>query len=254
MLAAVGNLLFRTFNELGEITLLTADTLKKCFTSKHLVRRTVDQMISLGIKSLPMTVITAMFVGMAFTIQVLREFLKFGAGDLIGGIVGVAVWRELSPLLTGVVFSGRVGAAISAEIGSMKVTEQIDALKTMSQDPIEYLVVPRFIACTIMMPLLVGIADIVGFFSGFIIAMSSKRINPYAYFESADSMVVINDITGGLIKAWVFGFIIAIISTYVGLKTKSGAKGVGESTTRAVVVSLISVFIINYFLSVVLFK
>jgi phospholipid/cholesterol/gamma-HCH transport system permease protein len=253
MLTAFGSFIINSVNHLGGITILTGNTIKKCFTSKHIIRRTVDQVISLGIKSLPMAVITSMFVGMAFTIQVLREFLKFGAGDLIGGIVGVAVWRELSPLLTGVVFSGRVGAAISAEIGSMKVTEQIDALETMSQDPIEYLVAPRLIACTVMMPLLTGIADIVGFFSGYIIAIGSGRVNANAYFQTADSMVVMNDIIGGLIKAGIFGFIIAMISTYVGLRTKSGAKGVGESTTKAVVVSLISVFIINYFLSVVLF-
>ena len=254
MFEVAGNWLLKSFDNLGQLTLMTGDTLKKSFHTPHLFRRTVEQMYELGIKSLPITIITSSFVGMAFTLQVTKEFLDLGAGEMIGGIVGIAIWRELAPMLTGVVLSGRVGAAIASELGTMKVTEQIDALKTLSQDPIKYLVIPRVIATTLMMPLLVGIADIVGFFSGLLVAYNTGRINPWAYFESAETMLTMHDITGGLIKALIFGFVISILSCYTGMKAQSGAKGVGDNTTKAVVISLVLVFILNYFLSVALYS
>jgi len=253
MFQAFGQKIVNFFQEMGEIMMLTSEIFKRLFKSRFVFRRTVDQMMQLGLGSISMTITTAIFVGMAFTIQVTREFLKFGAGDMIGGIVGLAIWRELGPLITGVVVCGRVGAAISAELASMKVTEQVDALKTLSQNVVEYLVIPRFLACVIMMPLLVGLADIMGFLSGFVVAMVAGNINPYAYFNAAESMLTVNDITGGLIKAAFFGMLISIISSYQGLKTQGGAKGVGDQTTKAVVMSLIAIFITNYFLSVLLF-
>lgn len=239
--------------ELGNISMLFIHTVVALPKAKNVLRHTVDQMVVLGTQSIPITVLTAFFVGLAFTVQVLKEFMKFGAGEMIGGIVALATWRELAPLLTGVAFAGRVGAAISAEIGTMKVTEQIDALETLSQNPIHYLVVPRLLACTIMMPLLVGLADVVGFLSGFVIACGSGQINPYAYLDAAQTMLTVQDITGGLIKAFCFGILIAIISCHIGLQSKAGAKGVGQATTSAVVLSLISIFVLNYFLSVLLF-
>ncbi len=253
MLHSLGKNIVKTIEELGLITLLCLESSKRLFSTYNLGHRTLEQFMLLGLKSIPMTIVTSAFVGMAFTLQVSKEFIKFGAGDMIGGIVGLALWRELSPLITGVVFSGRVGAAISAELASMKVTEQIDALESLSQSPIQYLVIPRIIACVLSLPLLVGLADIVGFLSGFVIAVTKGNINPYSYFSSAESMLRISDITGGLYKALVFGLVIAAISCYKGLSAKGGAKGVGLVTTRAVVVSLIAVFILNYFLSELLF-
>ena len=253
MFTFLGSHIIQFFTSLGEFTLFVFTVFGQLFKSKNLVARTLDHFISLGLRSLPMVLITSIFVGMAFTVQIVSEFLKFGAADLIGGIVGLAVWRELAPLLTGVVFSGRVGAAISAELGSMKVTEQVDALRALGQDPISFLIVPRVLACMLMLPLLVGIADIAGFLSGFVIAVGTANINPYGYFSSAQSMLNVNDICGGLGKAFIFGTLIALISCYLGLKAKSGAKGVGEQTTKAVVISLITVFVINYFLSVLLY-
>jgi phospholipid/cholesterol/gamma-HCH transport system permease protein len=253
MFTSLGFRVIYFFENLGGMTLLTGRLMLGIFKAKRLIARTLDQMWRLGVGSLGVTGTTAIFVGMAFTIQVTREFLKFGAGKMIGGVVGLAVWRELGPLLTGVVLAGRVGAAISAELGTMKVTEQVEALEAMSHDPVDFLVLPRVLACTIMTPLLVGLADILGFLSGFLIAISSDKVNPYAYFDSADSMLKIGDITGGLIKAALFGFIIGLVSTYMGLKANGGAKGVGEMTTKAVVTSLILIFILNYFLSLTLF-
>ena len=252
-LSSLGQRVLNFLTAWGEVTILTGTVLKRCVTRRGYFNRTITQMISLGIKSLPITLLTSTFVGMSFSVQIVKEFLRFGAGEMIGGIVGLAMWRELAPMMTAVVVAGRVGAAISAEIGTMKVTEQIEALEAMSQDPIDFLVIPRVLACTLMMPLLVGMADIVGFLGGFIVAISSNRVNPYAYFDAAQKMLYPLDIYGGLFKAVLFGLAISLISCYVGLNAKAGAKGVGEVTTKAVVFSLIAIFILNYFLSVAIY-
>jgi phospholipid/cholesterol/gamma-HCH transport system permease protein len=249
LVSFVGRKIIGFFEELGFITQFIVRTLFVMVTQPIHWRQTLEQMRQLGTNSFWITVITAMFVGMAFALQVVTEFLKFGAGKMIGGVVGIAFWRELGPLMTGVVVAGRVGAAVAAELGTMKVTEQVEALESMSQDPIRYLVVPRMIAVTTMMPLLVGIADVVGFFGGYLIATTVGRINPYLYFDSASNMLRVADIMGGLVKAVFFGFLISLISSYMGLRTKAGAKGVGEMTTRAVVISLVVIFVVNYFLS-----
>ena len=254
MLSKTGRFVINQFYEVGKCSLLALRFFKSIFFTHKLIRKVIHYIYLLGIKSLPITVITASFVGMAFTLQIVREFEKFGANYMLGGIVGLAVWRELAPLLTGVAVSARIGSAISSEIGSMKVTEQIDALKTLSQDPVKYLVVPRILSVMIMMPLLVGVADLVGFLSGFIVGVPLANINPNAYFSYATIMLGPFDIIGGLIKALVFGFFIGLLSCYQGLQTKAGAKGVGDSTTKAVVISIISIFILNFFLSYILFQ
>lgn len=253
MFTFAGFKLFRFFKQWGEVAQLVIKIFKCIFTTKKYGKQTIVQMLHLGVNSLPVTMITALCVGMAFTIQVVRELLRFGATEIVGGVVAMAIWRELGPMLTGVVVAGRVGAAISAEIGTMKVTEQVEALEAMSQDPVKYLVLCRVLACTIMLPLLVGIADIVGFLGGFFVAVAGGHVNPYSYIGSANRMLGLIDIFGGLGKAVIFGFIISVLSCYVGLSTKGGAKGVGVSTTKAVVISLMAVFIINYFLSLALF-
>ena len=207
----------------------------------------------LGISSIGITIVTAFFVGMVFTVQIAKEFIKFGALKIIGAIVGLAFWRELGPILTGLIICGRVGSLIASEISTMKVTEQIDALIVLKKNPIGYLVFPRIIACMIMLPLLVGISDIIGFLSGLLIAVFYAGINPYAYFSSAQTMLTAFDIVGGLIKAFAFGFLISIISCDQGLRSKNGAQGVGKSTMKAVVFSMIVVFVLNYFMSLLLF-
>lgn len=241
------------FLQIGDITLFTGQIFGRIFRGSIHTRNTLEQATLLGINSLPIVLVTALFVGMAFAVQLVKEFLKFGAAKMIGGVLALALWRELAPMLIGVVIAGRIGAAISAELGTMKVTEQIEAIESMGQDPIHYLVVPRVIAVTCLMPLLVGMADIVGFLGGFMVAVASGRVNPYAYFASAQDMLVVGDVLGGLIKALFFGLMTAVIATYMGLHATAGAKGVGEVTIRAVVASLIAVFVLNYFLSMALF-
>ena len=253
MFNRLGSFVVSYFINLGGITQLAFRFFRSMFSPYKLYNKVINQVYLLGIQSLPITIITSVFIGMAFTLQIVLEFEKFGANFLLGGIVGLAIWRELAPLLTGVAVSARIGAAIASELGTMRVTEQIDALKTLSQDPVKYLVVPRILAVMIMMPLLVGVADGVGFMSGFFVGVPMANINPNAYFSSAINMLEPFDIIGGLIKALVFGFLIGVIGCYQGLNTKAGAKGVGISTTHAVVKTIISIFVVNYFLSYLFF-
>ncbi len=210
-------------------------------------------MFLLGVKSLPITVITAVCIGLVFAVQTIKELAKFAATGMVGGVMGLALWRELSPLLIGVVVAGRIASAIAAELGTMKVTEQLEALEVMSQDSIKFLVLPRVIAGVFLVPLLTGVGDVVSFLSGFAICFVSGQVNPVAYFDSAQNMLVVSDIGGGLIKACFFGFVITFVGCFYGLRTQSGAKGVGDGTTQAVVVSLVVIFISNYFLSLALF-
>jgi phospholipid/cholesterol/gamma-HCH transport system permease protein len=197
---------------------------------------------------------TILFVGMVFAIQIAYEFVKFGANRVVGGIVGIAVARELAPLLTGVVLAGRMGAAIAAELGTMNVTQQVDALRALGSDPVRYLVVPRFLAGAIMLPVLTMLADVVGFVGGYLVTVGLVGVSSFDFLSSAETFLKISDIWGGLLKSIIFGMIIAVVASYKGLHTRGGAKGVGESTTASVVVSLISIFVVNYFMSVAIFK
>ncbi len=254
MIQKLGERVLDFLDQVGLYAILCMRTVKAILTLSYPLREVFYQAVRLGINSLPITIITLSFVGMVFSTQVCIEFVKLGAVKMIGGIVGLAIWRELGPLLTGVVVAGRVGASISAELGSMKVTEQIAAIETMAVDPIDYLVTPRFIAVMVMMPLLITFADFVGFIGGLLVAVLGFHANWYAYFVSASQMLKPIDIWGGvLVKGPVFGIIIASLASYFGMSTQGGARGVGNYTTRAVVVILMVLFVANYFLSILLF-
>jgi phospholipid/cholesterol/gamma-HCH transport system permease protein len=240
--------------ELGRISLLAKETVVDIFRGKARLNLTLDQVVKIGYESLPLAIVTSTFVGMVFAIQIAIEFAKFGAGKYVGSLMAIAIARELGPAIAGIVIAGRVAAAIAAEIGTMEVTEQIDALKALGSNPVRYIVIPRFIACASMLPILTIFADILGFSGGYLVSVFVGKINPVDYMETSRSLLEMWDIWGGLIKTVVFGMIIAIIACYKGLNTKGGAKGVGEATTSAVVTSLISLFIVNYFLSVAFFK
>lgn len=250
----IGRRIVELLEEIGDITILSMQTLFYSARGNFSFRDLFAQMVRVGVDSLPVAVVTAAFVGMVFAVQIASEFVKFGAGNVVGGVMGIAVARELAPALTAVVIAGRVGSAYAAEIGTMAVTEQIDAIYAMGSDPIKHLIVPRFIASTFMLPILTIFADLIGFFGGYIVAVFVVGINANGYMDSASSFLKMNDIMGGIIKAVFFGMIISIIGCYKGIKTKGGAKGVGEATTNSVVYSLMSIFIVNYFMSLILFK
>jgi phospholipid/cholesterol/gamma-HCH transport system permease protein len=250
ILAELGSWLRRS----GQAILLLGNTSFQLFTGKIDGRNTTQQLVFVGPASLPITLITAAVIGMIFTIQVAREFLAFGAGSAVGGILMLALGRELCPIMTAVVVAGRVGSAFAAEIGTMRVTEQIDALYMLNTNPVEYLVIPRLLACCIMVPTLSVLALVTGMMGGAIISSNVYGIANQVFFESIQTFVTPWDIFCGPIKGVVFGVLIAIIGCNWGLTTRGGAKGVGESTTAAVVTSLLAIFVSNFLMSWIMFQ
>lgn len=217
-------------------------------------RNTIDQMIAVGPGSLLIALLTAATVGMVFTIQVAREFINFGASTAVGGVLAVALLRELIPVLTAIVVAGRVGSAFAAEIGTMAVTEQIDALQMLKTDPIDYLVIPRVIACCIMVPILSIFAFLTGMLGGLLIADGIYSISYAVFLDSARNFLSVWDLASAVIKSAIFGSLVAVIGSSWGLTTTGGAKGVGQSTTTAVVTALLMIFVSNFFLSWIMFQ
>ncbi|MGB5962269.1 MAG: MlaE family lipid ABC transporter permease subunit [Coleofasciculaceae cyanobacterium] len=217
-------------------------------------RNTLDQCAAVGPESLVIALVTAGFVGAVFTIQVAREFINFGATTAVGGVLALALTRELAPVLTAVVLAGRVGSAFAAEIGTMRVTEQIDALYMLKTDPIDYLVIPRVIACCFMLPILTILAIIVGMTGGLLVAINLYSISETVFLDSVRNLLGVWDLLSAALKAAFFGSLIAVIGCSWGLTTTGGAKGVGQSTTTAVVTALLAIFISNFFLSWVMFQ
>jgi len=252
-LESIGRGVINGMESVGKLVLLFIEAMYHV-RSRPKSTQVFQQMSHLGVDSLPIVLLTILFTGMVMTLQSANEFIKYGAQSSVGGVVAIAIGRELAPVLTGVVLAGRVGAAITAEIGSMKVTEQIDALRVMAVNPVAYLVVPRILACIVMTPVLVVFADVIGTIGGYLVATLYSGIGSFTYLHSIKVFAVVNDVTGGLVKAVVFGVIIALIGCYKGLTTDPGAEGVGRATTSSVVTSIILIFISNYFLSLILFR
>ncbi len=217
-------------------------------------RNTLDQMAAVGPESLSIALLTAAFVGAVFTVQVAREFINFGATTAVGGVLALALTRELAPVLTAVVLAGRVGSAFAAEIGTMRVTEQIDALYMLKTDPIDYLVIPRVIACCLMLPILTIFSIIVGLVGGMLVADNLYSISQSVFLDSAQNLLGVWDLFSAALKAVCFGALIAVIGCSWGLTTTGGAKGVGQSTTTAVVTALLAIFMSNFFLTWVMFQ
>ncbi len=218
------------------------------------VRETIDQAYLLGVQSWAIVILTSLFTGMVFALESAVQAVQYGVGNLVGGAVTFTMVRELGPMLSAVVVAGRSGAAISAELGSMVVTEQIEALESLGLSPVRMLVVPRLIALIVMLPLLTVFADIIGTLGGMIIAQIYAHISYESFINSARATVPFSDVLRGLIKSIVFAIIIAIIGSYNGLRTRGGAAGVGRSTTGAVVTAIILIFIFNFALSYILFQ
>lgn len=217
-------------------------------------RITLDQLMNAGPASLIIAMLTAAVIGLIFTIQVAREFQALGAGSMVGGILALALGRELAPIMMAIVVAGRVGSAFAAEIGTMRVTEQIDALYMLKTDPVEYLVVPRLIACCVMVPALSILALVVGLGGGMVIGQLAFNIASSVFLDSVRTFMRVGDILAGPVKGVVFGALIAIIGCNWGLTTDGGAKGVGQSTTAAVVTTLMAIFISDFIMSWIMFK
>jgi phospholipid/cholesterol/gamma-HCH transport system permease protein len=216
-------------------------------------RELFRQMMKVGVNSVPVVLLTAMFTGMVLALQTFTVLSRFNAESFVGSLVALSMVRELSAVLTGLIVAGRAGSAMGAELGTMRVTEQIDALEVMATDPVHYLVVPRVWASTIMMPLLVVMANGVGIFGGYLVSVVLMGANPVAYIDRTFQFMDLNDLFSGLVKAAAFGFLLAVIGCMQGFYTSGGAEGVGRSTTAAVVSASIAILISDFFLTRLLF-
>ncbi len=239
--------------EVGRIILLFSQTVKWSLRPPLAIGNIFKQMEAVGVNSMPVVLITAVSTGMVLALQSYTGFKRFEAESLVGTVVALSMTRELGPVLTALIVAGRAGAAMAAELGTMRVTEQIDALATMATNPVKYLIVPRFISGMIMLPVLTIFADVIGIGGGYFVSIQVLDVNPVVYLKRTTEFLEFEDIFGGLLKAMVFGIIIAIISCYKGFNTEGGAEGVGKATTGAVVISSMLILISDYFLTAMLF-
>ncbi|MBI3039735.1 ABC transporter permease [bacterium] len=245
----------KTFlNTTGSLALLFFQTiywtLHNLKHGKFNLKNLIDQMSRIGVDSLPMVAITGLSTGAVLVVQIGYQFTQLGAQRYVGGVVSMAMARELAPILTAIVVAGRVGSAIAAELGTMKITEQIDALETMATNPVDYLVVPRFLACTFMLFILTIFTNVVGMLGGSVVAIYQIGMTLVTFKDSILQNLKVYDIMGGLFKGMVFGAIIGLVGCYKGFTTEGGAEGVGKSTTGAVVLTIILILAVNYFLTV----
>ena len=252
-LAAIGRLFIRFLEAIGRLTLFTAHSVSACVTPPFYLRLIARQMVVVGYYSLPVVGLTALFTGMVLALQIYTGSSRFNAEGAVATIVVIGITRELGPVLAGLMVAGRVGAAMAAEIGTMRVTEQIDALTTLSTSPFKYLVAPRLIAGTVMLPLLVLVADIIGVFGGYVISTQKLGFNPATYLKNTFEFLETLDVVSGLVKASAFGFIIALMGCYSGYNSRGGAQGVGAATTNAVVTASILILASNYIITELFF-
>ncbi|MEM6812117.1 MAG: ABC transporter permease [Pseudomonadota bacterium] len=224
------------------------------FTPRFYPLLILKQFINIGYYSLPVVGMTALFTGMVLALQSYTGFTRFNAESAIAGVVALSITRELAPVLAGLMVAGRVGASIAAEIGTMRVTEQIDALKTLSVNPYKYLIAPRILAGLFMLPILVLIGDIIGIFGGYAVAIYNLGFSSGSYLSQTWDILERMDVISGLIKAAVFGFIVSVVGCYYGYNSGRGAQGVGTATTYAVVTSSIMILIFNYILTQIFFS
>jgi phospholipid/cholesterol/gamma-HCH transport system permease protein len=213
------------------------------------IRETSKHVVAIGVSSLPIVLLTAVFTGMVLALQTAYGLQRFGAKNYVGNLVGLALARELGPVLTAVMVCGRVGAGIAAELASMVVTEQVDAIRALGGDPVRRLVTPRLIAGMISMPLLAGCALLIGIWGGLVVAVGELGITAHQYYRSYLYAVQIRDVVDGIIKSFAFGIIVVSIACYKGLACRGGTEEVGKTTTAAVVTGSLAVFIANFFIT-----
>jgi phospholipid/cholesterol/gamma-HCH transport system permease protein len=253
MLDRVGRATTEFFEYAGGLTLLTFESAGFLVRMRVRFAETLAQCYLLGVQSWVIVVLTSLFTGMVISLESAQQAVAFGVGNLVGGAVAYGTVRELGPMLTAVVVAGRAGAAIAAELGSMVVTEQIEALRSMALEPSRFLVVPRLVALLVMLPLLTVFADVVSILGGGWIAFTYAHISYDSFLSSARQTIDFSDVMKGLIKSVFFALIIAMVGAYQGLSTRGGAAGVGVSTTAAVVLAIILIFVSNFVLSFLLF-
>lgn len=253
-LSAIGKIVIAFVISAGRLGLFLVESIIRLFQPPWYWQQIGIQLIKIGYFSLPVVGLTAIFTGMVLALQSYTGFSRFSAEGAVATVVVLSMTRELGPVLAGLMVAGRVGAAMAAEIGTMRVTEQIDALTTLSTNPMQYLVVPRLIAGVLMLPVLVLIADIIGVFGGYLVGVYQLGFNSGNYLQKTLQYLEFQDVTSGLIKAASFGLIISLMGCYHGYNSARGAEGVGRATTNAVVASSILILCMNYALTAILFN
>ena len=251
-LETAGTKIYSVITEMGRVLIFLSQTLQGMVSRPFFLKNVLQQMEQIGVNSIPVVLTTALSTGMVLALQSYTGFKRFGAESLIGTVVSLSMTRELGPVLTGLMVAGRAGASMAAELGTMRVTEQIDALATLATDPMKYLVVPRFIASTIMMFFLTVLGMIIGIAGGYFVGVQILGTNPVTYINQSIDNTEVTDIWYGLLKSLVFGAVVGLIGCYKGFNTEGGAEGVGKATTGAVVVSCMLILILDYFLSALL--
>ena len=252
-LAAIGTVFLAFLATTGRLVLFAGLALATLFTPPFYLRVILREMVNIGYFSLPVVGLTAIFTGMVLALQSYTGFSRFAAEGAVATVVVLSVTRELGPVISGLMVAGRVGAAMAAEIGTMRVTDQIDALTTLSADPLRYLVLPRLLAGVITMPMLVLVADIIGVFGGYLVGVYKLNFNPQTYLIGTREHLETSDVVHGLVKAAVFGFIITLMGCYHGYHSRGGAEGVGRATTHAVVSASILILIVDYLITAAFF-
>jgi len=251
---SIGRVVLRVVEQFGRffqmLGLTAAWTVRPPYDVPELMR----QMVRVGFDSIPVVVVTTLFTGMVLALQTFNGFARFHAENLVGSVVSLSLTRELAPVLVALMVTGRVGSAMAAELGSMRVTEQIDALTSLGTEPVQYLIVPRVMAAILMMPLLVVLGDAVGMYGGYLVAVQLLGANPVSYVDNSFQFLhVKEDVVSGLIKAAAFGLIFSLTACVRGYDTTGGAEGVGRSTTRAVVSGSLTVLVADFFLTKLLY-
>ena len=253
LLAPIGRAFLDSLAALGRLTMFAGTAVGHMFRPPFYPALVGRQMIEIGYFSLPVVALTTLFSGMVLALQSYTGFARFSAEGAVATVVVLSMTRELAPVLAGLMVAGRIGAAMAAEIGTMRVTEQIDALTVLSTNPYKYLVAPRLIAGATMLPLLVLTGDIIGVFGGYLVAVYKLDFNAAAYIRRTWDYLEFMDVISGLVKAGVFGFLISLTGCYHGYNSKGGAQGVGQATTSAVVSASILILVFNYIITEMFF-
>jgi phospholipid/cholesterol/gamma-HCH transport system permease protein len=252
--ALIGQVVLGALAQTGRLTVFTLNALMACAMPPFYLRQTGQQLMRIGYFSLPVVGMTAFFTGGALALQIFIGGSRTGAETFVPQIVVLGITRELGPVIAALMLAGRVSAAIAAEIGTMRVTEQIDALSTLSTNPYRFLIAPRILASVIATPLLVAVADVLGVFGGWAVATQALGFNGSVYIKNTVDALYTDDVTSGLWKACAFGFIIALMGCYNGFHSKGGAQGVGAATTNAVVAAAILVLAVNFIMTNLFFS
>jgi phospholipid/cholesterol/gamma-HCH transport system permease protein len=253
LLDRIGRVFLHIFEQTGLWFRMLWRTIVWMFRPPFEGREWLRQMVRVGVDSIPVVFLTSMFTGMVLALQTFYGFQRVHAENFVGSVVALAMLRELSPVLVGLMVTGRVGSSMAAEIGTMRVTEQLDALKALATDPVQYLFVPRVIAGTVMLPFLVILGDALGIGGGYVVAVKLMNANPVIYEQNTYEFIKMNDLWSGVIKAAAFGLILSLTGCVRGYYTTGGAEGVGRSTTAAVVSASLIILLSDFFLTKVLF-